>query len=55
MKIKSTEYDPSYQKMEDSESSKKLPTPLGFGRIGSEVSHLNDVEKTFDAIYKQQD
>ena len=42
--------------MEDSDSSKKYPTPLGIGsRIGSEVSHLNDVEKTFDAIYKAHD
>ena len=56
MQLKSSEYDPQYLKMDDSDSSKKYPTPLGIAsRLGSEVSHLNDVEKTFDAIYKAHD
>lgn len=42
--------------MDDSDQSKKYPPPLPVNsRIGSEVSHLNDVEKTFDAIYKAHD
>lgn len=57
MKLKTTEIDNKYQKMEDSDSARKYPVPLGIGgsRIGSEISHLNDVEKTLDAIYKPHD
>lgn len=43
--------------MDDTESSKKYPTALGMAasRVGSEISHLNDGEKTFDAMYKAHD
>ena len=40
--------------MDDLETNKKIPPPLNMAqsRVGSEISHLNEVEKTFDAIYK---
>ena len=57
MRLKNTDTDNKYQKMEDNDSGRKYPIPLGIGgsRIGSEISHLNDVEKTLDAIYKPHD
>ena len=43
--------------MDDLDIIKKVPPPLNVAqsRVGSEVSNFNDVEKTFDAIYKAHD